>query len=107
MTNIHVGDIGTRLVLNLLDDGLPLDLTGATITLRLNYPATPARISFDRTADIAGDPLLGIAEYFSVVGDFGVSGGWKAQATVENPEGEWHSDWFEFDVDKNLSDPPV
>lgn len=99
-SEIHVGDIGTVLLVTIKDDGVVVDLSTAT-TLVLSLKK-PNGISYDKTPLLYTDGADGIIKYTSVDGDFDQAGAYKLQATVTLSGGVYHSSISDFKVYKNL-----
>lgn len=113
---IHVGDIGTCFVLELVDGDNPLNLTGATTTEFIFKP--PNGDAFSRTAVIVNPPGTdGLLDYTTIAGDLGVdhednasAGTWRVQPHVvlgagASQPGEWRGERVKFEVFPNLIVP--
>ena len=97
---IHVGDIGTQLLITILDDGLPVDVSDA-IVLRITIKRP------DGTLIIASGSLHtngedGVIYYTIVLGDLNQSDVYKIQAYVELIDGSYYSNIGSFSVKCNL-----
>jgi len=96
---LHLNDIGTDFIVTIVDDNVPVDMTGYT-TLEYKFVA-PSSVSYTRS----GEPTLvssGIMTYTTVDGDLSEIGVWKMQCHVVIPAGEWHTDVVQFTVYPNL-----
>lgn len=95
---IHIGDTGTSVDLTILDAGVALNLTGATITF---YFRRPNLSTFSRPATIAS-AATGLARYVTVAIDFDASGTWHVQALVSFSGTEaWRTKLVRFLVHAN------
>ena len=99
---IHVGDIGTSLVLEIKDEADVLisqqDATTAEIWLK------PPRGAITRVKTAVLDPVddSGKIAYVTVADDIDLPGVWEMQGYVVLPGGEWHSSSSSFTVEENL-----
>lgn len=97
---IHVGDIGTVLVVTILEDGSAVDISSASslqIILR-----KPDGVSYTKTATIYTDGTDGKLSYTVLDGDLDAAGLWKIQAVVVIPSGTYSSSVGSFKVHCNL-----
>lgn len=103
---IHVGDIGTQVILTIYDQSeSPVNLTGNTsLTMRFEKPDNT---TFDRTASIYGLATGGKIVYTLIEGDIDISGTWKYQGIIEFPTGLWHTNKVEFTVYDNIDEPII
>lgn len=100
ISDIHVGDIGTAFRVTLTEDGVPVDISTATlINLILSKPDESIAT---KTAVLYTDGTDGIIEYRTVSGDLDQAGKWKAQVYVELFGWSGHSAAFSFRVIDNL-----
>lgn len=113
---IHVGDIGTCIELELIDGDDVLDLTGSTTTKFIFKP--PNAPAFERDAVVVNPPgTNGLLDYTTIAGDLGAdheddaaAGTWRVQARVvlgagASQQGEWRSERVKFEVFANLVVP--
>ena len=101
---IHVGDIGTRFRLTILDDdtGSPVDISTATI--KRIYMTSPTRELKTFTATFVTDGSDGDIEYYTTsASDLDVAGQWKIQAEVIAPAFTNSTSISTFPVKKNLA----
>jgi hypothetical protein len=97
---IHVGDIGVAIRVKLYDEkGGVLDVSTATIQLKLQPPSSPA---FVVQATYVNDGKDGLIQYITQAGDLNKQGFWRLQTIVNFPSGSLHSDITSFEVYPNL-----
>lgn len=97
---IHVGDIGTLLIVTITDDDQVVDLSTATeITIIIKKPNG---ISYEKTASYYTDGTDGNITYTSVDGDFDAPGNYKIQGRVQINGGTFHSEVSTFKVHCNI-----
>jgi len=101
-SEIHEGDIGTRFLVTIKDDGTSVDLTSATLR-QLNF-RKPDDTILNKTASIIGDgsESSGVMYYDSILGDLDVAGSYKLQGKVTIPSGTYYTDIYTFKVHCNL-----
>jgi len=97
---VHVGDIGTRFQVTILDGPSLVDLTGATVTDIIFKK--PDGTTVTKGATVIGSPLDGVIEYVTVSGDIDAAGQWRLQVHLALPGGDWRSDIGCFTVYANL-----
>ena len=97
---IRVGDVGTKLVLTVVDEGIIVDLSEATV-LTIKMQPKDGKLSV-QTGILVGDGTDGKMMYITQEGDLKVDGKWLIQGHVETPAGKWHTDIKEFYVHQNL-----
>jgi hypothetical protein len=99
----HPGDVGTRFLVNIVDDfGRVVDISEAqTKTLIFKKPGGSV---IERDAEWGSDNngSDGLLKYYSVDGDIDEVGTWKIQAKVIEPDGAWKSSFKSFKVHRNL-----
>jgi len=99
---IRKGDIGTRFILELSDNGEIVDIGPATlleIVLRSKRAAKTKRYP----AVLSSDGSDGLMEYITTGADIlNEIGEWEIQGYVEMPAGKWHTDIRTFHVHRNL-----
>lgn len=103
---IHVNDIGTNFVIELLDGVGIVDVSTATaMYIIFTKPAT-ATIPFEvvqQTAVFDTDGTDGKIKYITIANDLDTAGTWKIQGVIHMPSGSEHSsDIGEFIVYSNL-----
>lgn len=100
----HVGDVGTALVLLIVDQcGDVVDVSAATaITVFIKRPGSNGA-TLTKTGVLDTDGTDGKIRYVTVAGDFTVAGNYKIQGRVTIPTGgPWSSVPAEFYVQGNL-----
>lgn len=99
--DIHVNDIGTELVVAIVDeDGAAVNLAAATVkTIRLK-PPTGATLSKAAVLDTNGTD--GLIRYDTVSGDLSTPGSWQIQGFVTVAGKSWSTEVGNFLVKKNL-----
>lgn len=99
---IHSGDFGTVLNIQLLDGTSPVDVSNASfvniIFRKPSYPPT----TYTRQATLVGDGTAGQVQYIPVSGEIDMLGTWQIQGYIVNASGAWHSDVAVFKVVPNL-----
>lgn len=98
---IHVGDVGTVLVVTITGvDGAAINLSAATSKkLKLDPPGAEPLL---RDAEFVTDGLDGKIRYTSVDGDFAIAGRWRLQAQLVLPGWSFHTSQATFRVEPNL-----
>lgn len=99
--DLHVGDIGTELILALVDEeGGPVDLTGyQTLTLIIERPDGT---KLEKVAAPSGDPTAGLVAAYSSAGDLNQTGHYRLQAAAVLPAWTGKSQIRTFRVAPNL-----
>ena len=101
-TALQVGNVGTRLLLHVVDQyGAPLDLSAATaLWMFLRNPA-------DRLLKKAATPLTtgtdGIIQYTTVAGDIDLAGDWQVQALAVLGPKSFYSNTVRMPVKDNIA----
>lgn len=99
-SKIHVGDIGTQLVMTVKDDDVVVDISSAT-DLEI-FIKKPNGISYEKTGVFYTDGTDGKMYYTSVTGDFNAAGNYKLQGRVSLPGGTYYTSINDFKVHCNL-----
>ena len=97
---IHVGDVGTQLVVTVKDNTTVVDIASATakyITLK-----RPDGTSLQKNTSFVTDGTDGQMQYTTVSGDLSICGSWKMQGKVEITSGDFNTDITSFKVYRNL-----
>lgn len=83
---IHVGDVGTELVVAVTDQlGADVDLSGASgLTIYLTHPDGT---TLAKTAVVDTDGTDGLMKYVTQAGDLSAKGTWKIQGYVSGAGG--------------------
>jgi hypothetical protein len=106
-TEIHVGDVGTEFLAQLLDEQVePVDVSGATV-LKINFlKPDGTTVSFDASPGSVKFPsrtgVDGWFNYRTVEDDLDQQGTWEGQGYVEVGGGKWHTNKFRLLVDSNV-----
>lgn len=101
-SEIHIDDIGTQFKFTILDSGVAVDLSDAT--LRQVKFKKPDDSTSTKTASVFGDGSAssGVMYYNSLAGDLDQGGSYKVQAKVTIPSGTFSTDIYTFKVHCNL-----
>lgn len=99
-SEIHVGDIGTQLILTIKDDGAVVDIGDAT-TLQVIIKK-PDGIAYPKAGTLLTDGSDGKIQYISLDGDFNAAGNYKIQGKVIMPSGTYYTSISDFKVYCNL-----
>lgn len=103
---VQIGNIGTKLILEVQEDGVAINISSATgigsKVIRVRKPETKTVVAYE--AEFATDGLDGLMQYVTVANDLNEEGVWKWQGFVKltSPVGEWNSEIKEFQVKNNL-----
>lgn len=98
---IRVGDVGTDLVVRVLDeDGEAVDISAASVkTIKLKAPGADA-VSLTAELDTTGAD--GRMKYVSLAATFPAAGEYRIQGYVEVGAAKFHTEPATFDVGVNL-----
>lgn len=99
-SEIHVNDVGTQLVVTVLDDGAVVDISTATeiyILLR-----KPDGVTYTKTASLYSDGTDGKMEYTTEADDLNAAGNYKIQGKVVLGGGTYFTSLGTFKVHCNL-----
>lgn len=99
-SEIHEGDIGTKLLVTVVDDGVVVDISVAT-TLEI-FIKKPDGTLLSRTGVLETDGTDGKMYYITVSGDTDVAGTYKIQGRVVLPGGSYYTSTATFKVHCNL-----
>lgn len=103
-SEVHVGDIGSKLILAITDDGVAFDISTALVMkIRLQKPGSE-KVVVEFTATLATDGTDGLMQYATTAAaDLDVAGVWLIQGYIEMAGGEkWTSSKKEFQVHEVL-----
>ncbi len=100
MTDIHVGDIGTRIIVTVYDNGAVLDVSTATSKSIVFTKPTGTKVT--KTATNVTDGTNGQIYYAADASFFDAAGRWQYQAVIGKDGGTYHSNIGTFDVESNL-----
>lgn len=98
---VHVGDVGTAFVVEIREDCVAIDVSGATD--KKIYLRKPSGAVLTRPADFDGDGADGKIKYVAVEGEIDEAGEWKLEGWVELPGGKWFTTVVTFQVDSTLA----
>jgi hypothetical protein len=99
-SEIHEGDIGTKLLVTVVDDGVVVDIGPAT-TLEM-FIKKPNGTILSRTGVLETDGSDGQMYYITVSGDIDAAGTYKLQGRVVLPGGSYYTSTATFKVHCNL-----
>ena len=97
-TDIHVGDVGTIFLLNIVDDNVAVDLSGGVSGSNIVLFKKPDGTSIQRQATFNSDGTDGRIKYTSVSGDLDQPGTWYISANVNTLGGKWTATALPFTV---------
>ena len=97
---IHVGDIGTTLIVTILEDGSVVDISSAS-SLQIIIKK-PDATTLTKTGVFTTDGTDGKMQYVSIAGDFDQSGNYRIQGKVDISGGTYSSSVGSFKVHCNL-----
>lgn len=101
MAEIHVGDIGTAIIITIKDeDGSIVDVS--TATEKLIYFKKPDTSLLTKNAALTSGGTDGRIHYTFASGELDQAGTWRSQARVTVGSGTWYSSGFSFEVVQNL-----
>lgn len=99
--DIHRDDIGTELVIPMVDEaGTAIDVSGATT--KQIWLGKPDGVVLTKTASNDTTGTDGKIKWVTVSGDLSVAGEWTIQGYVVVSGQEWHSAVSKFTVAQNL-----
>ena len=103
-SEIHQDDVGTRFLITVKDDGLPVDISGVSggSVHQLSF-RKPSDTVIDRNATLQDYGISGVMYYDTIAGDLDEAGMYKMQAKVVIPSGTFYTDIYTFKVHSNLS----
>jgi len=99
-SEIHEGDIGTKLLITVTDDGSIVDISSAS-SLSI-YIKKPDGTILTRTGVLETDGTDGKMYYITVAGDLDRAGNYKIQGKVVLPSGSYYTSTATFKVHCNL-----
>ncbi len=99
-SEIHVGDVGTQLIMTVKDDGVVVDISGASILQVILKK--PDGQTYTKTGILYTDGTDGKMYYTSVDGDFNAAGNYKLQGKVVLAGGTYYTSISDFKVYCNL-----
>lgn len=99
-SQIHEGDIGTKLLITVTDDGQVVDISSA-ISLSI-FIKKPNGTILTRVGVLETDGTDGKMYYITVAGDLDKAGSYKIQGQVILPSGSYYTSTATFKVHCNL-----
>lgn len=99
-SEIHVGDIGTQLIVTVKDAGTVVNISSAT-SLNIIIKK-PDGVSYEKTGLLYTNGTDGKMYYTSVSGDFNVAGNYKIQGKVVISGSTYYTSVSTFKVHCNL-----
>lgn len=99
-SEIHEGDIGTKLLVTVTDDGTVVDISSAS-ALSI-FIRKPNGTILTRTGTLETDGTDGKMYYITVSGDLDAAGNYKIQGQVVLPSGSYYTSTATFKVHCNL-----
>ena len=101
-TIIHVGDVGTKFRLVIVDKNLnPIDISSATVKKIYFKKGNGSKLA--KTGSFLTNGKDGIIEYIAIANDIDIPGRWQMQGRVEMPDGKYYSEIVTFQVNSNIS----
>lgn len=100
LAEVHKGDIGTVFRLTLTDDGVAVDISGAT-TKQIIFEKPDGSL-LTKAATFTSDGTNGMMFYAMLADELDQAGVWKIQGVVVLAGGTWRTSTHEFKVHENL-----
>lgn len=101
MSEVHVGDIGTKLMITFLKDGEPVDIS--LCTLKEILIEKPDATILTKTAIFETDGTDGKIFWLTTIStDFDLPGQWKVQGKISIGGGTWRTQVGVFRVYDNI-----
>jgi hypothetical protein len=102
-SQIHQNDIGTRFLITVKDDGIPVNISGVdgSSIHQLSF-RKPSDTVIYRAATLQDYGVSGVMYYDSLPGDLDEAGVYKLQAKVIIPSGTYNTDIYTFKVHRNI-----
>jgi len=99
-SNIHVGDAGTALTVQVLDSGTAMDLSTATL-LKIFIKRADGSV-LEKTASLSTSGTDGKMQYVTTDDDLSVPGIYQIQGYVEFNTSNWSTEINKFRVYPNI-----
>ena len=99
-TEVHVGDLGTKFLVTIKENGVALNISTATVK-KIRF-RRPDGTTLDKTAVFETDGTDGKIYYLSIAGDLTIKGTWSIQGYITLTGGTWNSKIGSFMVNENL-----
>ena len=97
---IHIGDIGTELKIQIQDCGTIVDISAASqLSIMLKKPNGN---TLTKSASLVNDGTDGLMQYVVESGVLDQSGSWKIQALVVFNTSKWYTNYETFKVYRNI-----
>lgn len=97
MSNMHVGDVGTVITVEVREGSSPVDISGYTV-LKISLEK-PDETMIIRDAILKTDGTDGKMRITIQAGDLDLDGQWKIEGFVGNGTDGWSTDFITVDVD--------
>jgi hypothetical protein len=98
---MRVGDVGTKIISQIVDQAGEIIPIGSAITLLMKL-RKPDGAVIPKTPTLLTDGTDGKLVYTTISGDIDMAGTWKVQTSVLMASGSWHTTIDFIDVDANL-----
>jgi hypothetical protein len=100
---IHVNDVGTKILVTVQDGTSAVDVSGATATnAKQIIIKKPSGTKLEKEAVFNSDGTDGKIYHNSILGDFDEAGTYKIQGKVVISDGTFYTDIQSFKVHRNL-----
>jgi hypothetical protein len=100
---IHLFDIGTELLVTIMDGDAAMDVSGATDTgEKMIFLKKPDNTTLAKEAEFVSDGSDGQIKYVVEERVLDQTGTWYIQAYIELQNGSWHSSTDSFTVVENI-----
>jgi len=99
-SEIHVGDIGTQLIVTIKDDGVVVDISSASLLQFILKK--PDGQSYTKSGTLYTNGTDGKMYFVSISGDFNAPGNYKLQGKVVLATGTYYTSISNFKVYCNL-----
>lgn len=96
ITDLHLDDIGTRILITIKEGNAEVDISSATIMEFIFKKKDGTILTVD--ADFETDGTDGVLEYITVEGDINQVGKWSVQPYIEMPNWQGHTQKIDFKV---------
>jgi len=100
MSQVQLGDVGTEILVTVKEDGLPADISTATVKKFLLQKKNRTTLVVDASFVTSGSD--GQLHYFTSGSEVDIKGTCTLQVYLELPDGKWHTSKSEFTVEENL-----
>ena len=97
---VHLNDIGTSFEITIKEDGVVVDVSGASLK-EIHFKKADGE-TVKQTAAFKTDGVDGVIKYVSVDGDINVKGDWEIQGKVTIAGGTYSSEIGKFEVFRNI-----